>query len=147
MDAISIILIGFIVFCAVKLCAKPIKSLAQYAAAKGRAERIQGTIIRVEEAGTRKVKGKEIYEFFPVYSFEIKGTKIIYHSFVKHVGDSKGVAGQEITMLYDEKTGTVWCERELPIMKKMIIACAAFSVVLVGTLIAVDFAAATGAVR
>lgn len=138
MDVTTILLIGFLLFCVGKLSIKPIKALAQYELAKGRAEKIPGEVIRVIDAGVRRFKGVEEQEFFPVYRCEINGEEKLYHSFTKYIGDGKTAVGQKVTMLYDKGLGGLWCERELPVMKKVILARFALVVVLIGLMVAVN---------
>lgn len=140
MDVTTIVLMVFLLFCVGKLSVKPIKSLAKYERAKGRVEEIPGEIIRVVDAGVRKFKGVEEQEFFPVYRCEIDGKERVYRSFTKHIGDGKEAVGQRVTMLYDKELDGLWCERELPVMKKVVLARFALVLGLGCVMVAVNLA-------
>lgn len=138
MDITTIVLAGFLLFCVIKLSIKPVRALVQYELVKSKVTPVPGEIIRVVEAGERKYKGVVEKEFFPVYRCEINGEEKLYHSFVKHISAGQEAIGQKVTLLYDGERDILWCERELPVMKKVVLIRFALILGLIGVMVFVN---------
>lgn len=103
--------------------------------ASGRITELPGTVIGYKGEEEKAYKGEKIVTAYPVYSLQICGEEKEVTAYTRMLVTERK-ENQKVTMLYDEKTGGVWCKDDLKIMratvKKQLILIALLLIAVVG---------------
>lgn len=120
MDWLTWVLTLFVVAYIVALTAKTAMPLMRYRKAKNRVQRVDGKVVSFYGEETAKRNGEVVQSYYPVYQCEIDNQIISLSGLVRRFGNGVGSFGEEVTLLYDQQTGELWCENDLPLMAKQI---------------------------
>ena len=135
MDYLSWMLTFTVVGYATVLSVKTGVPLLHYHKAKGRAEKIDGEISSFFGEECVGKKNKKVNSFYPTYSCSIDGKKKVLNGFVRYIGKGEDNVGKKVILLYDSKTGELWCEQDLPLMKRQIVIRLLVTILLLGLMI------------
>lgn len=94
--------------------------LLRYRKARDRVIKVDGLLSSFYGEEVTKRKKEIITSFYPIYDCVIEGKKISLNGVVRYMGKGSEAVGQKTVLLYDKETGEVWCEKDLPLMKKQI---------------------------
>lgn len=63
-------------------------------------------------------RGNAMKTSIPIYQFVMNGQDVSFKGYVRH---KELEIGEEVNIVYDERRGMFWCEREIPMLKQNLI--------------------------
>ena len=120
MDLLTWFLVGTVAFYAIMLNIQTMKPLLRFKKAEERVRKIDGSILSVYGEEKTKSKGKMVQTFYPTYTATVDGKQFTLNGMVREVWEWEHRIGDKVTLLFDDVTGELWCEKDLPLMKKQI---------------------------
>lgn len=93
--------------------------LVRLKCASGRVSELPGAVIGYKEREYMPHSGEKIEIAYPVYSLQIYGENKEVTAHTRMLLTERKLH-QKVTMLYDEKTGGIWCKDDLEEMKSTI---------------------------
>lgn len=104
----------------------------RYKKAEGRVRCIEGSVIACKKAVKTKVGDEKVVVAYPIYECVIEGENKQLHSSIKYSGIT---VGQKVELAYDGETGEIWCQRDLPLMKKQVLWRMIWILIIIGIVI------------
>ncbi len=135
MDWLAWLLTFAVVVYATALSVKTGVPLLHFRKVKDRVIKVNGEIHSVYGEEVVGRKNKKENSFYPIYSCVIDGKEKMLNGLVRYLGNPKESIGIKVTLLFDRKTGEIWCEKDLPLMKKQIFIRLIVMILLLGLMI------------
>ena len=120
MDLFTWFLVGAVVFYVGLMCIATARPIMRYQKAKDRVRNVEAIFDSAYGDEKTKVKGKLVRTYYPIYKASVNEKQYTLKSLVREVGDYESRIGEKITLLFDDETGELWCEKDLPLMKNQI---------------------------
>ena len=92
--------------------------LYRYHSAKHRVVRVDGVIDSFYGEEMVGQKRSAAPSFYPVYRCEIGGKNRFLNGSVRYFGKGSEYVGQWVQLIYDKENDELWCEEDIPKMKK-----------------------------
>ena len=120
MDFFTWFLVGVVVFYVGLMCIATAKPIRRYQKAKDRVRNVDAIFDSAYGDEKTKIKGKFERTYYPIYKASVNGKQYTLKSLVREVGDFESRIGEKVTLLFDDETGELWCEKDIPLMMKQI---------------------------
>lgn len=120
MDLFTLLLVGVVAFYVAMMCITTAKPIIRYEKAKDRVRNVEAIFDSAYGDEKTKIKGKLVRIYYPIYKASVNGNQYTLKSLVREVGDFENRIGEKITLLFDDETGELWCEKDIPLMMKQI---------------------------
>lgn len=120
MDLLTWFLVAVIAFYVVMMSVATAKPLVRYQKAKDRVRNVEAIFDSVYGEEKTKTKGNVVRTYYPIYKATVNEKYYTLKSMVREVGDYESRIGEKITLLFDDETGELWCEKDIPMMMKQI---------------------------
>lgn len=139
LDILTWILIGVVLFYAGMMFIKTALPMMRYKKKKDSLIEVKGTIVSSYGDDVTEKNGVAVRSFYPVFECELDGQKYKLSGLVRYAGELQEYTEKEFDLLFDREAKELWCETDLPIMKKQLRTRVLIIMFLIALLIATSF--------